>query len=146
MPANPWEAQSIHNAFKIREAVPTPVKATTIADSISVDLPRDGVKALRALRESNGDAVVISDQEILQAQKRIANQKGVFCEPSAATAFAGFLKFCETNLIKNDSHALVLLTGSGMKDLNAAEKIAKSNTVIRFDPNQDDIERKLGNI
>ena len=79
---------AIYNTFKKKSDIPEPVRAITVADSISVDLPRDGVKALRALSESNGDCVTVSDQSILSAQQQLASEKGIFCEPSAATAFA----------------------------------------------------------
>jgi len=137
---------AIHNAFRNRQSRPSPVKADTIADSISVDLPRDGVKALRALRESNGDVVIIRDEEILQAQKKLAAEKGIFCEPSSAAAFAGFLNNAKTNLLNNVSHALVLLTGSGMKDIAAAEKNIDTDKMIYFDPEKDHIEEKLTGI
>jgi len=137
---------AIYNALKSDQLKPTSIKANTIADSISVDLPRDSIKALRALRQSNGDAVIISDHDIIEAQKKIARRKGIFCEPSAAAAFAGFLKYSETKNLKENTHALVLLTGSGMKDLATAEEIVKSDRLIYFDPEKDDIEDKLRNI
>ncbi len=137
---------AIYNAFKSNQIKPTPVKADTVADSISVNLPRDGIKALRALRQSNGDAVITSDHDIMKAQKKIARQMGIFCEPSAAAAFAGFLKYNKDNILKKNTHVLILLTGSGMKDLATAEKIVKSDRLINFDPEKNDIEEKLMNI
>ena len=56
---------AVYQAFRKKLEHPEAVKANTMADSISVDLPRDGVKALRAIRDSNGDCVTLSDQNIL---------------------------------------------------------------------------------
>ena len=134
---------AIYNAYKNKSDQPESVKANTIADSISVDLPRDGVKALRALRDSNGDCVIVSDQNILSAQQRLAGEKGIFCEPSAAAAFAGFLKYNLENPLGSTDKIVILITGSGMKDLDSAEKAISKNKQIIVDPEKDDVEEKL---
>lgn len=134
---------AIYNAYKNKSDQPESVRANTIADSISVDLPRDGVKALRALRDSNGDCVIVSDQNILSAQQRLAGEKGIFCEPSAAAAFAGFLKYHLENPLGSTDKIVILITGSGMKDLDSAEKAISKIKQIIVDPEKDDVEEKL---
>jgi threonine synthase len=134
---------AIYQAFKNHHNIPQAIKANTIADSISVDLPRDGIKAIRSLVESEGDAVLVSDDQILHAQQRLAREKGIFCEPSAAAAFAGFLNFVQSSKGRSTDEALVLLTGSGMKDLASAEKGIEVKKLITFDPENDDIEENL---
>ena len=133
----------IYNAFKKKSDQPESIKANTIADSISVDLPRDGVKALRALKDSNGDSILVSDQNILSAQQRLAREKGIFCEPSAAASFAGFLKYHLENPLRSSEKIVILLTGSGMKDLKAAEKAVSEKEPMIFDPEKDDVEQIL---
>jgi threonine synthase len=130
---------AIYKALKDKSPYPNSVKADTIADSISVDLPRDGVKALRALRESNGDCLTISDQNILSAQQRLAKEKGIFCEPSAAAAFAGFLKYHLENPLGSTDNVVILLTGSGIKDLDSAETAIPEKELIHVDPEADDV-------
>ncbi|NQV36879.1 MAG: threonine synthase [Candidatus Marinimicrobia bacterium] len=103
----------------------TPVKAKTIADSISVDLPRDGLKAIRAVKESQGCGLKVSDAEILEAQNRLAKTTGLFAEPAAAAAFAGLIKAANENKISSDETAVVLITGTGLKDINSAQKMIK---------------------
>jgi len=137
---------SIYQAFIKKQESPEPVEANTIADSISVDLPRDGVKALRALRESDGDCVTISDQDILSAQQRLAREKGIFCEPSAAAAFAGFLKFHQEKPIRSTNKVVILLTGSGLKDLESANAAITDRKLIRIDPEREDAEDILSNL
>ncbi len=66
--------------------------ADTVADSISVGAPRNWAKALRAVRETEGDMVAVSDAEILSAIPELARKTGVFGEPAGAAAFAGFRK------------------------------------------------------
>jgi threonine synthase len=134
---------AIHNAFKRKSDQPESIKENTIADSISVDLPRDGVKALRTLRDSNGDSITVSDKNILSAQQQLAREKGIFCEPSAAASFAGFLKYQLENPLRASEKVVILLTGSGMKDLDAAEKAISVRKQKIFDPEKDDVEEML---
>lgn len=95
------------------------VEATTVADSISVDLPRDGEAAVKAVRQSNGAAQSVSDEEILAAQKRLASSTGVFAEPAAACGYAALEKAAAAGVFGRDSHVLVLVTGNGLKDVGA---------------------------
>jgi len=110
-----------------------PVKATTIADSISVDFPRDGVAAVKAIIESKGLAIEVSDEEILLAIKEIAGTEGIFSEPAAATSFAGFKKALKENKLKNTETVVCLLTGNGLKDIESAMKVAGEPIVIDAD-------------
>ena len=96
-----------------------PVKARTVADSISVDRPRDGLKALRAVRQSGGGALIVSDEEILAAQQELS-RRGLFAEPAAAAAWAGLRPALAEGLIKPGERVCVLVTGSGLKDVSAA--------------------------
>lgn len=96
--------------------------ARTIADSICVGEPRDATKAIRAINESAGIGVKVTDDEILAAIGEVASATGVFVEPAAAAAFAGFKKCSQTGSIKPDESVLVLLTGNGLKDVKAVER------------------------
>lgn len=102
-----------------------PVKAKTIADSISVDMPRDGMKAIRAVRKSGGFGVTVTDDEILSAQKDLASSSGIFAEPAASATYAGFLKALNDGKVKKSDEIVILITGSGLKDIpTAQEKIS----------------------
>lgn len=100
-----------------------PVQARTVADSIAVDFPRDGAKALRAVRESEGYGLTVSDEELLAAQHTLARTTGIFAEPAGAAALAGLLRAREQGLVKERERVVVLVTGSGLKDIPAARKI-----------------------
>ncbi|HOO78165.1 MAG TPA: threonine synthase [bacterium] len=99
-----------------------PVAATTIADSISVDLPRDGAAAVRAVRESGGTGVLVGDESILEAIVEIARGAGVFAEPAGATAYAGLKKLRETGGVGPGETVVFLVTGNGLKDVQSAMK------------------------
>ncbi len=92
----------------------------TIADSISAGAPRNLFMAAHAVRKSGGEALVISDREILAAQKILAQQMGLLVEPAAAASLAGYLKFKEKILDKEK--VLIMLTGNGLKDVSALKK------------------------
>ncbi len=106
-----------------------PVQATTLADSISVDLPRDGVRAVRAARETGGTYITVPDENILNAIAELG-RVGIFAEPAAATAYAGLVKAVEEDIIKPDDPVLVLSTGSGLKDVKAAMQAVPQAPII----------------
>lgn len=97
----------------------------TIADSISVDVPRNFNMAKQFIGKYDGETVVVSDNEIIEASSFLAKSTGVFAEPAAAAAFAGMLKYHKDNKIPDESKNVVLLTGSGLKDLKGVERIVK---------------------
>ncbi len=99
------------------------VTANTIADSIAVDFPRDGLKALRAVNSSGGFGITVTDDEILSAQKELAEKSGIFTEPAAAATMAGFAKACQINQVNNYDTIVLLATGSGLKDITAAQRM-----------------------
>jgi len=119
---------AVNSDGKVREG-----EARTIADSICVGKPRDATKAIRAIRESGGCGVKVSDDEIVAAIARLAQATGVFVEPAAAASFAGLLKMCENGAIKSDERVLLLLTGNGLKDIDAARRAVKEPLRVRPD-------------
>jgi threonine synthase len=97
----------------------SPVRAAkTVADSISVDTPSNGHLALKNLKAFGGHCFRVTDEEILSAQKELSSTCGLFSEPAAATAYAGFLK--QKAALDSNETCVVLLTGNGLKDINSA--------------------------
>jgi threonine synthase len=133
--ANAWR----HHTEKI-----TPVSAQTLADSISVDLPRDGVRAVRAVAHTGGAYITVSDDEILAAMRGLARQAAVFSEPAGATAYAGLLKALKNKLVERDETVVVLITGNGLKDVKSAIKAAGQATKI--EPTLDAVKSLVSNL
>ena len=106
------------------------VNATTIADSIAVDRPRDGLAAVRAIIESGGETITVSDQQILAAIPEMARLSGVFPEPAAAAPWAAVKQMRENNTIETDELVVCLVSGSGLKDIGSAQKAAGEALVI----------------
>jgi len=107
-----------------------PVAATTIADSISVDLPRDGDMAVRAVTESGGFGVKVDDLEILETIKTVARGCGVFGEPAGVTGYAGIEQVAKAGKLDKDELVVTIVTGNGLKDVASAAKVAGTPTII----------------
>ncbi len=120
----------------------TPQPSDTIADSISAGLPRDRNKALAAVRETGGAYLRVTDQEILDAIPVIARNTGVFSEPAAAAAYAGLVKAVAEGLVDPQERIVVLLTGSGLKDIQSAMKTVPQPPIVA--PNLEAVKAVLG--
>ena len=120
---------AIANAFQANTEEIKPVSSRTIADSISVDLPRDGVRAVRAARETGGTYITVSDEEILKAVSTLG-QLGIFAEPAGATAYAGVGRAMAEGIVDADEPVLVLNTGSGLKDVKTAMRAVGKAPII----------------
>lgn len=93
---------------------------TTLASSISVAEPRDKIKALRAINSTGGEFVVVTDREIFNSVLSLARTSGVFSEPgAAAAAYAAYEKLGQFN----NGVTVILITGSGLKDVSSLLKI-----------------------
>ncbi len=121
---------AVHNAWVAGRDVIEPVKAHTLADSIAADLPRDGVRALRAIRQSGGASVLVSDQEILDAIPALARRCGVFAEPAAAATYAGLRRAIAAGIIEPQARVVVLVTGNGLKDIGSVRRAVAEPMVI----------------
>jgi len=119
-----------------------PVEAHSIADSIVAGLPRDRIKALRAVRETGGVFLRVTDEQILSAIPSLAQGCGVFAEPAAAAAYAGLVKAVEQELVNSDERVVVLSTGSGLKDVASVMKAVKEQPSV-VEPSLSNVRKVL---
>jgi len=117
-------APALYRAWRDGAADVAPDRAETLADSINVGLPRDGFRALRAVRETGGMFVAVEEEAILDAIGALARATGIFTEPAGAVAFAGLLALAERGEIRPDERVVVVNTGNGLKDIRAAARAA----------------------
>lgn len=119
-------------------------QGNTIADSIAVGIPRNRLKAMRALQETNGDCISVTDDEIRSALLEMPRSTGVFGEPAGVTAFAGFKKHAITTSIKSDEKVVVLVTGNGLKDIESAISVCSMPQPVA--PDSESIENYVKSI
>ena len=122
-----------------------PIHDQTVADSISAGLPRDRLKAMAAVKETDGAYLTVSDDEILAAIPALARGSGVFAEPAGAAAYAGLVKAVANGMVSPDERVVVLNTGSGLKDVAGAMKgVALVGTQpYHVDANLEDLRRVM---
>jgi len=123
------------------DAEPVP-GAHSVADSLTVEAPRNARLCLRNIRESGGAAVAVSDREILAAIPALASRAGVFAEPAAAAALAGLEAALRDGLVGRTESVVLLVTGSGLKDVPAAARAVQRPDPV--EPNLKAIARRLG--
>lgn len=121
------------------------IVANTVADSISAGLPRDRMKALAAVMETDGAYITVTDDEILAAIPALARGTGVFAEPAGAAAFAGLAKAVDQGLVAKQDRIVVLNTGNGLKDVASAMKSVEmaGTQPYRVAPDLDDLRRVM---
>ncbi|MCD6092109.1 MAG: threonine synthase [Bacteroidales bacterium] len=112
--------------------------ASTLADSISVDIPRNFYMARDYINRFQGLGIKVSDAEIIDASQYLANQFGLFVEPAAAAAYAGLIKYQIEDQIVKDEQIVILLTGNGLKDIDSVFKSLDFPKPI--DPNSFDLD------
>ncbi|CAB1060021.1 Threonine synthase (EC [Olavius sp. associated proteobacterium Delta 1] len=109
-------SDALYRAFQTGQFEARPTR--TVADSICVNVPRNGWQALKRLQTHNGRVITVSDEEIIAAQARLSRTTGLFSEPAGAAAFAGFLKLSAE--LAPAAGIVILATGNGLKDSTAA--------------------------
>ena len=94
----------------------------TVATAIRIGHPQSWDKAWKVKEESNGWFDECTDETILAAQKLLAENEGIFCEPASATSLAGAMQDIESGKIPEGSKIVCTLTGHGLKDPDTAIK------------------------
>ncbi|MBI5216929.1 MAG: threonine synthase [Ignavibacteriae bacterium] len=116
-------AKPLLEAFQTgKELVPS--DTNTIADSIAVGTPRNWRRAIHHIKQSHGEMIAVTDEEILEAMRVTARLGGVFGEPAGIASTAGLKKALQQNIIKSHESALVMITGNGLKDIQSAKQAA----------------------
>jgi threonine synthase len=119
----PQGSAAIVNSLEGGAEMITPVaNAASVADSLTVQAPRNALQCLRAVRSSGGGGVRVSDESIVEAIAELARSTGVFAEPAGAASLAGLHAALETGLVKKEERIVLLVTGAGLKDIPTAAR------------------------
>ncbi len=126
---------------KSQEIIPVD-KPETVATAIRIGAPVSWKKAIKAIRDSDGTAETVTDEEILDAQKILARVEGIFVEPASASSIAGLKKLVKNGVIGKDERVVCITTGHGLKDPDTAVKM--SEKPLEVDAEIAAIENALG--
>jgi len=110
--------------------IPTWPNPNTIAGGLIDPYPWDADTAIPAIKRSKGTAEVVSDAQILEAEKLLAKHEGIFAEPSGAAGLAGLRKLLDAGTIERSDVVVVEVTGSGLKDTKAVMQLVKEPPTI----------------
>jgi threonine synthase len=126
---------------KGRDYIKPFTKPETIASAIRIGRPLNWKKALKAVHDSGGSVETVSDDEIISAQRLLAEKEGIFTEPAGAASVAGLIKLCRDGRIDKDEKVVCVATGRGLKDAEVIKNLCES--LIEIEPELEAFERAL---
>ena len=115
----------------------------TVATAIRIGHPQSWEKAWRVKEESGGWFEACSDEEILAAQKLLAEKEGIFCEPASATSLAGAMRNVRNGTIPEGSRIVCTLTGHGLKDPDTAIEQSKGGAMVTVAAKLDSVREAI---
>jgi threonine synthase len=117
-------------------------KPQTIASAIRIGNPASWQPAVQAAKDSGGEIDLVSDDEILEAYRLVAQLEGVFCEPASAAAVAGVIKMNKKGRLASGDVVVCTLTGHGLKDIDVAMSVSQKPVTV--EATFDDVAKVLG--
>ena len=117
-----------------------PVKPNTIAKSLAIGNPADGYYSLKTIQESDGDATIVPEDEVVTGIQMLAENEGIFTETAGGVVISGLKRLVERGVIKRDEVTVAYITGNGLKTLEAVEDTVRSVTI---DPNTASFEAQV---
>lgn len=131
----------VASAFAEGQEVCRPVKPDTIAKSLAIGNPADGPYALELARDTGGSIDAVSDDEIRAGIRLLAETTGVFTETAGGVTTAVLAKLAQRGDIDPDERVVLVITGEGLKTLDAVRGTFESHTI---EPSVKDFESVLG--
>lgn len=108
-----------------------PVKPDTIAKSLAIGNPADGYYALKAIEESGGTAECVTDKELVEGIKLLAETEGIFAETAGGVTIGVLKKLVKSGAIDKNEKVVALITGLGLKTLEAVQTSVKPEIIIK---------------
>ena len=128
----------IVRAWEDDETHVRPVKPSTIAKSLAIGNPADGIYALRTVKESNGSGVICREEQVAEGIKLLAETEGIFTETAGGVVISGLKNLVESGRIGQDELTVAYITGNGLK---TQEVMADSVEIITTAPDYDSFKR-----
>lgn len=127
-------AKALEKGLSAPEFIENP---ETVATAIRIGRPVNWKKAIKAIKDSKGAALSVSDSEIIDAQKKLAREEGIGAEPASSAALAGYEKAIREKILDKDEKNVLILTGHALKDPDIMLKMDSKIILI----NPDHIEK-----
>ena len=113
----------IANAWNDGLAQVAPVRPNTVAKSLAIGNPADGIYALRVLKQSDGSAYAVPEPEVVEGIKLLAETEGIFTETAGGVTVSALRNLAESGAIKPDELTVAYITGNGLKTQEAVEEV-----------------------
>jgi threonine synthase len=113
----------IVEAFRSEDDVIKPVKPDTVAKSLAIGNPADGIYSLRTLRESSGTAYAVPEEDVVEGMKLLAETEGIFTETAGGVVISGLKYLAKIGAIKKDELTVAYITGNGLKTQEVVENL-----------------------
>ena len=130
-------------AFESEDDVIKPVRPKTVAKSLAIGNPADGIYALRALRESGGTAYAVPEEEVVDGMKLLAETEGIFTEAAGGVVVSGLKYLVKSGQIKRDELTVAYITGNGLKTQEAVEDVVHPLPII---PTMSSFEQAMNSV
>ncbi len=132
----PTGCDTIAKAIKNKTTIKPLEKINTICSAVAVNNPLDGEIVLKAIRDSKGTAITVTDDEALEGEQILGREESIFVEPSAALAVAALQKLAKDHFFNKEDKIVVLASGNGLKDPITALKNLPEPPTLEADINQ----------
>ena len=116
-------------AWENNQAHVLPVRPNSIAKSLAIGNPADGIYSLRVINGSGGSAYAVPENQIVSGIKLLAETEGIFTETAGGVTVSSLKHLAETGAIKPDELTVVYITGNGLKTQEAVEEVVKPLSV-----------------
>jgi threonine synthase len=133
----------IVDGFKSEDDVIRPIKPDTVAKSLAIGNPADGIYALRTLRESGGNAYAVPEEDVVEGMKLLAETEGIFTETAGGVVISGLKYLAEIGAIKRDELTVAYITGNGLKTQEAVEDVVHPLPIV---PTMSSFEQALSGV
>ncbi len=146
--AQPQGCSPVASAFLEGHDFVRPVKPSTIAKSLAIGNPADGVYALDVVRSTGGAIAAVSDEQILEAIRLLARTEGIFAETAGGVTMAVLMELVADGKIHKDERTVVYITGNGLKTVEALAPTSNVSETIppSLDAFMDYLEKKRSNV
>jgi len=131
----------VATAFKSGTDHIRPVKPHTIAKSLAIGNPADGYYAVKAARETGGAIEDVTDEEVVEGIRLLARTEGIFAETAGGVVIATLKRFCESGVVRPDERTVALITGDGLKTIEAV--VERANPTMTIPPRLEEFRTQL---